>query len=383
MAVPRIITLANDFPPGLNTAAHPAELQPNESPDAYGFDLTVDGKIKTGTVPTGTSRVQKQAGSTWATSTAYIVNDVVINSSTTYICLVAHTSGTFATDLAANKWVARPAVMHGRRMWLTNGNVLEIGASDYDDHFFPPATRFQEQNLLEDAQSIVSIEPVEPDSLFIAKSTGSYMLRNISDTRGYFQMSDIIQEMACSAADRLIAINNVVYVGNADGVIAYRNFQTEEVSRKIRPTRATVGALAFTADYERNWLILGSSYVFDAQRGRWFNFSGSSFRFTTRTLQNPDLSPFAPDTLYFAIEHGSTVGGTLSYQVKYEDEAWSTARTVLLKYTNDMYSLVNDSLADSRSARRFAVRLTALSSNVYVRSIQIEGEDMAVDDYST
>jgi len=44
----------------------------------------------------------------WATSTDYTVNDAVRNSTATikgaYICLIAHTSGTFATDLAAGKW---------------------------------------------------------------------------------------------------------------------------------------------------------------------------------------------------------------------------------------------------------------------------------------
>ncbi|MDB4261331.1 hypothetical protein N9878_00550 [bacterium] len=44
--------------------------------------------------------------SSWLTSTAYVVNDVVSTGSpaSSYICLVAHTSGTFATDLAAAKW---------------------------------------------------------------------------------------------------------------------------------------------------------------------------------------------------------------------------------------------------------------------------------------
>jgi hypothetical protein len=42
----------------------------------------------------------------WVTSTAYAVGAVVWNSTTTYKCLVAHTSGTFATDLAAADWVA-------------------------------------------------------------------------------------------------------------------------------------------------------------------------------------------------------------------------------------------------------------------------------------
>lgn len=40
----------------------------------------------------------------WLTSTSYQVNDVVIQSNKFYICLIAHTSGTFATDLAAAKW---------------------------------------------------------------------------------------------------------------------------------------------------------------------------------------------------------------------------------------------------------------------------------------
>ena len=40
----------------------------------------------------------------WVTSTAYAVNDVVYESNKVYKCLIAHTSGTFATDLAALKW---------------------------------------------------------------------------------------------------------------------------------------------------------------------------------------------------------------------------------------------------------------------------------------
>lgn len=42
----------------------------------------------------------------WLTSTSYAVGAYVTQSGTTYRCLIAHTSGTFATDLAALKWVA-------------------------------------------------------------------------------------------------------------------------------------------------------------------------------------------------------------------------------------------------------------------------------------
>lgn len=42
--------------------------------------------------------------SAWATSTAYKVGDFVSNNDKTYFCQTAHTSGTFATDLANEYW---------------------------------------------------------------------------------------------------------------------------------------------------------------------------------------------------------------------------------------------------------------------------------------
>lgn len=55
----------------------------------------------------------------WVTSTAYAVRDSVTNGGSFYICAVAHTSGTFATDLAAGKWMlvgnsAAVSSVHGR-----------------------------------------------------------------------------------------------------------------------------------------------------------------------------------------------------------------------------------------------------------------------------
>lgn len=42
--------------------------------------------------------------SSWLTGTSYAVNDLVRQAGNAYICLVAHTSGTFSTDLTALKW---------------------------------------------------------------------------------------------------------------------------------------------------------------------------------------------------------------------------------------------------------------------------------------
>lgn len=58
---------------------------------------------------TAGATLQYGAASAWVTATAYAVGDLRTNAGTTYYCTTAHTSGTFATDLAAGKWYAQPA----------------------------------------------------------------------------------------------------------------------------------------------------------------------------------------------------------------------------------------------------------------------------------
>ena len=78
------------------------------------IDLGSNDLLNVGTVNTDTLKV---AGVTvtdatyvpdwkgpWVTATSYVVNDLVRQSGSTYICLVAHTSGTFSTDLGNSYW---------------------------------------------------------------------------------------------------------------------------------------------------------------------------------------------------------------------------------------------------------------------------------------
>lgn len=51
----------------------------------------------------------------WLTATAYAVKDVVTQNGSTYVCAVAHTSGTFVTDLSAVKWVLLSYAVQGSR----------------------------------------------------------------------------------------------------------------------------------------------------------------------------------------------------------------------------------------------------------------------------
>lgn len=61
-------------------------------------NLTLDGQTVT-----DLASVPEWRGA-WVTTTAYVKNDLVKTNGNVYICLVAHTSGTFSTDLTALNW---------------------------------------------------------------------------------------------------------------------------------------------------------------------------------------------------------------------------------------------------------------------------------------
>lgn len=85
-------------------------------PNAMGADFDLNGKALlnvgnidadnltlNGQTVTGLASVPEWR-SAWLTGTSYVKNDLVRNAGNAYICLVAHTSGTFSTDLVASRW---------------------------------------------------------------------------------------------------------------------------------------------------------------------------------------------------------------------------------------------------------------------------------------
>lgn len=65
--------------------------------------IDVDELTLNGQQVTDIATVPEWRGS-WLTATSYAKNDLVKTAGNVYICLTAHTSGTFATDLTALKW---------------------------------------------------------------------------------------------------------------------------------------------------------------------------------------------------------------------------------------------------------------------------------------
>jgi len=68
------------------------------------FDSIRDGVLEVEEWPFAIKRVALTQVDDWLTATAYEVDDIVFTDSKVYTCLVAHTSGTFADDLASLYW---------------------------------------------------------------------------------------------------------------------------------------------------------------------------------------------------------------------------------------------------------------------------------------
>jgi hypothetical protein len=102
-----------------NAADHDTELNAVEQTlDGLCANIALiqrdDGHLRDAAVDTYnlTAAVLALIGSTgfvvrgaWLTATAYAVKDMVTNGTGTYVCATAHTSGVFATDKAAGKWI--------------------------------------------------------------------------------------------------------------------------------------------------------------------------------------------------------------------------------------------------------------------------------------
>lgn len=107
------------------------------------FDLNDNDILNAGTVNTD---VLKVAGvqvtdatyvpeweGEWTTSTSYVVNDLVRQDGNVYICLEAHTSGTFSTDLAASKWelfASKGSAGTGTGDLLSTNNLSDLTDAD-------------------------------------------------------------------------------------------------------------------------------------------------------------------------------------------------------------------------------------------------------------
>ena len=124
---------------------------------AYGGNIYRALGNTTGNLPTDTANWEVFISSirprgVWATSVAYEPNDVVSYGGNNYRALLAHASGTFETDLAANRWEKFNGGIEWKGTYAAGGTFYKVGdVFLYDVSSYIVTTAFTSTNFAGDA----------------------------------------------------------------------------------------------------------------------------------------------------------------------------------------------------------------------------------------
>ena len=156
-----------------------------------------------------TNQGQLQTGSVtaWATSTAYKIGDLRSNGGVNYYCRVAHTSGTFSTDLAAGRWYALtgtiyeiPSPYTSADMTNSNGTLrlrmvqsADVVYITHPNYAPRKLSRFGATNwqLSEVQFANGPFEDIDPDNTITVYSSAASGSVTLTASSGIFAASDV------------------------------------------------------------------------------------------------------------------------------------------------------------------------------------------------
>ncbi|MGY4377160.1 hypothetical protein ACVWZR_007738 [Bradyrhizobium sp. i1.3.1] len=211
--------------------------------------------------------------SAWVTATAYTAtapSSVVVVNGSTYVCIVSHTSGTFATDLAAGKWIlvaqAAPiynvtstaslaiAIASKAFTGVATNNAYQIG--DYvRAKSNANAANYLEGNVTANSAGTLTVNVTKTGG------SGTFADWNISPT-GAPGVGDMLK------TDNLSGLANVVTAANNVGVVSYAGAQSLTATNKTQ-AQQNIGVPLCLRGYIDGLIIstAGSSISFNVGPG--------------------------------------------------------------------------------------------------------------------
>jgi len=321
------ITLAGQFPCTLNKDADRTDLQVNESPEAYGINWDVEGILAPGSVPVGTARVAP-AGTGSLTTWNWYYN----------------------------------------RLMKTNATntQLDIGSPEYRSQYYE-----QDVGSRTGVIPIITFMPALQQSLVVVGATGSYMMGNMLDPRGFFYLNDLEQGFFASVANRVVTLQGIPYACNASGLFSWNGQEVTEVTRPIRNNIAPFTDTAILSDYDERLVIGTDKFVFDSLTNRLFDYSTEGFLFTSRTLSQPSstgVQPFEVNSVAFLFDITSDDRQTITWETKTDNGGWKEEPDILIiEKEKRMERTIENSVT---SCREFTMRITSVTAGVRIREIQ-------------
>jgi hypothetical protein len=213
-------------------------------------------------------QIQTSGVASWLTGTAYVVGDLRTNAGTTYYCLVAHTSGTFATDLAASKWYAQ------------TGTIYEI-LTDYSE------AQLFDLKFTQSADILYITHPAHPPQKLSRTGHTSWTLTDITFLDGpYFSTNTTATTITPSGTTGSVTLTASTSI-----------FASTDVGRQVRIKHSSTWGYARITAYSSGTSVtatVGSAFGATTASADWRLGTWSA------TTGYPSCVTFFEDRLFFA-----------------------------------------------------------------------------------
>jgi len=340
-------SLAEQFPASLVTDIAPEKLKDGQTPDAYGMGIEQQSVLYKSAYTDVGSR-----SSTWSS----------VSTPTT-------------APSGITNWR-----YYFDRLWgyMTTGQSLYYGAfGNYTYYMQQDASRLL---LDSEATNITGVQPFG-SNLAIFKAGNLYVMRNANNPGAGF-MADLVAEQGTDAELKTIGLNESIYFANANGIWSSDGRTLRELTMPIRNNLGDVKAASITrlnADFDKSRII---GYEIDGETNDVkfvlipgmeggagiFTYSGTDFRFTSRSVLSGKGNPIMVDKIALNYEYDSDDQIDISFQVKINDTWQAEERTrVMPKDKAGRIELVTNHVL---AARRWAFRLTSIPASFYIHSIE-------------
>jgi len=350
------IILSKQFPPSLNKRVAVEVVQDGETPEAYGMGIERPGYLYADSVPTG-----------YASNPFY----------------------TAATEPTGYPEAILTWYWWFDRLWALSGDGKEVyyGAHGYKDYYIPQRRAIVGYGSTS-GKTYTTLCPFG-DSMALFSSGKVDVIKNAASPSANFQLAELIQTQGCAAANRAISLGQTLYFLNANGVWTVGDFDAAEVTQAVRNSLApfsTATSTVLHSDEQRGIVVGldGSSVVKFAiahgEQPTLIDYSTSGFRYTTPTFMAVAGNPIVMDKIALVYEETGTSAKSVTFQVKIND-TWTSEQTQKLQSKQEL-GRVEIPLNHVVACRRWALRLTALSSNVYINNIQAKVKQGGVIGYT-
>ena len=351
------ITLENKFPCSLNKDSAPEALSDGESPDAYGMGIDKAGYLYADSSPS--------TGATW--------------------------NGIGTTTAPADAPATCVWRFFNNRLWgyvTAGGTTLYYGAYGYDTDYL-----IQDLGFIPCDYENTNITNVIPfgDQAAVFKGDNLYVVMNSDSPSGSLVSKYVKQASGLPVAANVIAIDDTLVWANTHGMFSYDGRSITELTRPIRDNLAPFVSTSIDeikADFQKRRVIgLNSSatkFIIElGDKPQLYDYSTSGFKYTSKTLVADDASPLLVDKVGLIYQYDATDRASVTLGIKINDD-WKKEDAFPIRPSVDSSGngFVEIPLRNFLACRKWALRITALSSSFYVNAIKIHLKQGGVRGYA-